>query len=343
MTLLADVFRGQARTCAQLGSPFMERLLILIADSLAPGSAVMDRLLSWPGDTTSRGASVPLRLAGGLHALVLTGAAPELAALYPPHEVSDDRLRAVLVRAMHEHAKALMAWLDRPPQTNEVRRSVALIPVAQMLMTRYGLPLTLSEVGASAGLNLNFDRFALEVEGQRSGPSKPALMLQPDWSGPAPEGKTLHVAERRGCDLTPLTGPDATLRLRAYLWPDQPDRAALLDAAVACGPAPVDAMDVADWLPGRLARDTRGTCHLIYHTIAWQYLPRKTQTNCAAMIEAAGAAATPDAPLAWFGMEADDMENGAGLTLRLWPDGLSLDLGRADFHGRWIRWQPQEM
>ena len=29
---------------------------------------------------------------------------------------------------------------------------------------------------------------------------------------------------------------------------------------------------------------------------------------------------------------------GAALTLRLWPGDITLGLGRADFHGRWVRW-----
>ena len=51
-----------------------------------------------------------------------------------------------------------------------------------------------------------------------------------------------------------------------------------------------------------------------------------------------GRAATDDAPLAWFGMEADG-GRGAGLTLRLWPGDRTLDAGRCDFHGRWVEWR----
>ncbi len=56
------------------------------------------------------------------------------------------------------------------------------------------------------------------------------------------------------------------------------------------------------------------------------------------MIEAAGAEATPDSPFAFMQMENDGGENGAALTLRLWPGDLRLPLGRADFHGRWVAW-----
>ncbi|MCY4336795.1 MAG: DUF2332 family protein, partial [Litoreibacter sp.] len=192
------------------------------------------------------------------------------------------------------------------------------------------------------GAHLNFDQFALEVDGQRFGPSDAALTLTPDWKGPLPANAAVHVVERRGCDLTPVTGPDAALRLRAYLWPDQPERAALLEAALRCPPAPVDAADAESWLSHRLVRETGGPCHMIHHTVAWQYFPAEVQSRCKAMIETAGARATGSAPLAWFGMEADAEQNGAALRLRMWPGDINLTLGRADFHGRWVAWDPQE-
>jgi hypothetical protein len=78
---------------------------------------------------------------------------------------------------------------------------------------------------------------------------------------------------------------------------------------------------------------------MIYTTIAWQYFPAAKQAEGLAMIEAAGATATMDAPLAFVQMENDGGEKGAALTLRLWPGDQRLSLGRVDFHGRWVDWQ----
>ena len=58
------------------------------------------------------------------------------------------------------------------------------------------------------------------------------------------------------------------------------------------------------------------------------------------MIEQAGEKATDEAPLAWLSMENDGSDNvGAALNLRLWPGDHRIDLGRADFHGRWVDWR----
>ena len=87
-----EVFREQARSCAKMGSPFTARVCALVADRMQAGGAVADRILGWPGDASYQGATVALRLAGGLHGLVLEGAAPGLAAVYPPHESDDAAL-----------------------------------------------------------------------------------------------------------------------------------------------------------------------------------------------------------------------------------------------------------
>jgi hypothetical protein len=96
--------------------------------------------------------------------------------------------------------------------------------------------------------------------------------------------------------------------------------------------------DAVTWLEGQLGHRS-GQLHLIYSTVAWQYFPEDKQALGKTFIEAAGKTATLDAPLAWFGMENDGGARGAALTLRLWPGDLTIDLGRADFHGRWIDWR----
>lgn len=78
---------------------------------------------------------------------------------------------------------------------------------------------------------------------------------------------------------------------------------------------------------------------MIYSTVAWQYFPPDAQARGTALIETAGSHATNAAPLAWFTMERDETYDGAKLTMRLWPGDLTLDLGRADFHGRWVDWR----
>ncbi len=336
---LRQALRDQAAACSSLGSPFMDLLCRVLADRLEPGSTLTNRLFDWPGDLGPRAASVPLRLAGALHALRLSGD-PGLAAVYPPHVANEATLWEAVQAAMAQHDRFIDDWITNAPQTNEVRRAAVLIGVGHWLTARFGLPLHLSELGASAGLNLNWDQFCLRAGAQSFGDTGSPVTLAPDWRGTLPALSTARVQERRGVDLNPLDprAPSDQLRLRAYLWADQPDRMHLTQAAIGLATSAPDKADAADWLAGRLT-PRNGACHLIYSTIAWQYFPATTQSTATALLETAGAGATQDAPLAWFGMESDGGANGAALTLRLWPGDLTLSFGRADFHGRWVEWQ----
>ncbi|MGL4239007.1 DUF2332 domain-containing protein [Tabrizicola sp.] len=339
MSQVREAFRYQALACESLGSPLMARLMAGLAERLQPGDPVSDQVLGWPGDPFPRADSLPLRLAGGLHALVISGADPVFAQAY---SVSGADPTEVALETIRRHPAFLLDWLKSPPQTNEVRRSAVLIAAAQWLTARFGLPLILSELGASAGLSLLWDHYGLEADGHTFGPKNPTLTLTPDWTGPLPPEAAPRVIDRAGVDLNPLDPVADRLRLLAYLWPDQPDRIArtraALDLAAEVRPE-VDRGDAAAWLETRLATRHEGALHLVFHTVAWQYFPPETQTRALAAMTSAGEHASPNAPLARLSMEADNQNPGAALTLTLWPEGETIPLGRADFHGRWVDWQ----
>lgn len=312
----------------------MERLLSGLAEGIVPGSAVADRILGWQGEPGPAGDSVPLRLAGGVHALILSGADAGLARAY----ASGDPVAAAL-SALGRHEAHLLQWLDQPPQTNEVRRSAPLCAAAHVIVARFGLPLVLSELGCSGGLNLLWDRCRLTLPGEVRGEGP--ILLSPDWEGALPPAVPFAIADRRGVDINPLEPVQDRLRLLAYLWPDQPDRMTRTEAALAevAHLRPVlERGDAAAWLERRLAVPLPGRVQVVFHTIAWQYFPTETQARCRASLDVAGARATEAAPLAHLAMEADGRSDGAALTLRLWPGGEERVLGRACFHGRWVRW-----
>lgn len=314
----------------------MGRLMTLFANRLTPESgAVAARLFGWAGDPSSRRGSLPLRLASGFHALALSGHAG-LSAVYPPQDAPDDALWSAIETALISEETFLLDWVESPPQTNEVRRAAIFRAAGQWLAARHGLPLELCELGASAGLNLHWDRYALDVAGIRFGPPDAVLTVTPDWTGPPPPMAEPSVAARRGVDLNPLDPVADRLRLLAYLWPDQPHRLDLTEAALCLPPAPVDQGCAADWLD-TLPAQTDGTCRLIQHSVAWQYFPSDVQTRAAATIARLGAAATETKPLAHLAMEAAD-GRGAAVTLTTWPGGTVHAAGRADFHGRWVAW-----
>lgn len=341
---LAAALADQAKSCGALGSPLMERLFSLMARSWQPEGALAVRLDGWSGDLTSRGASVPLRLGGALHALVRAGRAPALAATYDHvGAVDDGSFLAAVTETFRREERFVLAFLDSAPQTNEPRRSIAIVAAAHWLAERWDLPFTLSELGASAGMNLIWDRYAVETPVGRLGPEDALLTLRPDWRGAAPRsGAHPAIASRSGIDLNPIDPVRGRERLMAYIWPDQPeriDRAGRVLDALAADPPRIERGDAIDWLARRLAVPMPGTVHFVYHTVAWQYFPGSSQKRGEELLAKAGETATEDAPLARFAMEADGTGPGAAMWLELRPGGKRIALGRVDFHGRWIEWR----
>lgn len=352
-----ESFRKQVVACRALGSPLTADICEILAQTLQEDQGeVAHRILTWPGDSSPRADAVPLRLCGGLHALVLTGADKTLAAAYAnAHPTAE-----ILQQAIATHEDYLLDWLQGPPQTNEVGRAAAIIAAARFAIEHCPLPIRALELGASAGLNLNFHRYDLHPQGAPppSGPEgsdSPGIFLEeeglspvvlrPDWTGAVPRA-SIKVTEAEGVDLRPVDPVGDELRLLAYCWAGQPERMARLRAALAIArryPPQVTAGDAAGWLESRLTQQAPGRMTLVYHTIAWQYFPPATQAACEAALQAAGAQATREAPLAHFSMEGDGGKGGDGgaLTLRLW-DGRqhTWTLGRVDFHGRWLKWNP---
>jgi len=339
-----NAFRIQEKACVTLGSPFTARLSRLHADRLNPGHAVADRILDWRGDPSPSADSVPLRIAGCLHALILEGRAPDLAGVYPPNQVDDDALWQAVSRAQVEHADFILERLKSPPQTNEVRRSAALVPGFLTLGRLFSKPLVISEIGASAGLNLQWDRYRHDLGGHAFGPADSRVMIAPEWRGKPPPRAEVTVAARAGCDLNPVHASDPAHRLRmlSYIWADQADRlertARALDIA-AEEAIQVEKADAIDWLGERLKPTYPGATHTVYHTITWQYLPQPLRDRGESLIAEAGARATTDAPFARLALEADGHANGASLTLQIWPTGEKKEIGRGDFHGRWVEWR----
>ncbi|TNB47927.1 DUF2332 family protein [Martelella lutilitoris] len=344
-TPIGAAFERQAKACDELGSPFTARVCRLAVERLEHQGAVADMIRTWPVERAVVDAPA-LRFCGALHALRRQGWA-SISAVYPPASASDDDLWSAIATALTEHAGFIAERMQSAPQTNEVRRSAALFPAFAEIADRFpGKPLVLSEIGASAGLNLLFDRYAYRFAGMHYGPAEDVapFTIAPQWQGRRPAHAEISVRERAGCDLNPLRAdnPDDCERLLSYIWADQTDRIERTEKALALARkyrVHVEKNDALQWLAERLDTRREDAVHVVYHTIAWQYLPAAAQREGLDMIAAAGGRASRDAPLCHLAMEADDKGPGAALTLVVYPGGEAHTLGRADFHGRWIDWQ----
>jgi hypothetical protein len=334
-------FANQVGYCRANDAGLTASVVQAILDGIDGPGAFRAKLRDWPGKPMAD--ALPLRAAGGLHALYLTGAAPSLGGLYAGEPVDAGPL---VNAAIDAHDAALLPWLDGPPQTNEAARS-SNYAAAMLWLAARGLPgrFECIEIGSSAGINLMMDRYRYDLGGIAVGPDDAAMRIAPDWRGPPPPEAEVEIVSLRGCDVAPidLTDPEALLRLRAYAWPEHRVRAERLEiaAAEAARRAPdlVEA-DAAAFVVEALARpQAAGTTRVLMHSIVWQYLGGEGQAAITTAMEAAGAAATPDLPLAWIAVEANRLTFRHELTVRMWPgSGEPQLLAAAHAHGAWVEW-----
>lgn len=336
-------FTNQVAYCDANGAPITSRICaaILAAVEGEQSNAFLERIRSWQGAPLAD--ALPLRVAGGIHSLHLSGAAPELSPIYRGLPVHDAR---IVEEVMIGHEAQLLPWLDGPPQTNEAGRS-SNFAAAMLWLAGQGLPPRFHclEIGSSAGINLMMDRYRYDLGGITVGPEQAAMGFSPDWKGAPPPNREIAIASTRGCDVSPvdLTDPAQALRLKAYIWPEHTIRFERMEAAIVAAqqrkPDLVHA-NAADFIEAELAKPQEsGTTRVLMHSIVWQYVPEDQQDRVTKAMEAAGVEATEDKPLAWIALEANRTVHRHELKVRYWPGGEEAALlARSHAHGADIDW-----
>lgn len=343
---IAEAFERQASACAELGGPFTASVCRVLGANLDDASAFGRRVAAWPAESLGPDL-MPLRCCAALNLLVRTGRAPVLAAFYPPQVPGDDdAFWGAIAATISEHDGEMTAFLDSAPQTNEVVRSAVLLGGFLQIAAATGMPLALHELGASAGLNLLFDRYAYDLgENRRWGTATSPVRIGSDWTGAAPALDTpLRIASRAAVDLRPVNARSREDRERmlAYIWPEQTERLRRIEPAldiVAASDLAIAQGDALAWLKNVMAGPPQvGLCRVVYHSVFFQYLPATVRDELRETIVALGERADSASPLAWLSMEAGPARMSCELRLTIWPGGERRVLAEVDWHGRWAKW-----
>lgn len=340
---MAQAYADQSSYCRANDAPITGRILDAVAVLIASGEngAFLQKIRDWTGRPL--GDAVPIRSAGALHGLHLSGAAPELAPIYAGDPADD---AAILARVLRNHGDSLLHWLDGPPQTNEAGRSANFI-AAMLWLAAQGVPPRFEclEIGSSAGINLMMDRYTYDLGGVKIGPDDAVMAFAPEWRGPTPPDRQLEFARLTGCDVAPidLTDPEQAHRIRAYIWPDHVGRFGRLDAAIAAAnqrPPDMVEMAGADFVAQQLViPQAEGTTRLIMHSIVFQYLSEGERQQIAETMATHGARATKERPLGWISLEGGRNVLNHVLKVRYWPGGEDWTLlANSHAHGAWIEW-----
>ncbi|MEN3953435.1 DUF2332 domain-containing protein [Iodidimonas sp. SYSU 1G8] len=336
----------QAKACELLDAPLTAALMRAVMEDYQAGGVSRKLLADWEGRDPMENV-LGLRIVGALHNLVLTGHAPALATYYPNvgGEFRMDGLWDAAEEVLRTQWPALEAFMRNTAQTNEVRRTGALIGGFMLVAGQTGLPLRCLEVGASAGLNLRWDRFHYDFgNGENWGDPASPVRINTQWIGNGPDTSvSLSCVERAGCDISPIdiSRPGAADRLKSYVWPEHTERFQALEGALALAadhPVTLETADAGDWTVRKLAGQTPGMATVVYHSLAAQYFPPATKAIFESAIRQAGENATPEAPVAWLRMEMIDARNYPELRLTLWPGGDDRLIGFAQPHGAYVTW-----
>jgi hypothetical protein len=339
---VSELCRLQAEWCERLGSPLYAYLLRRAAEDYEQGGPVRELLEPYAND--SRGSALPLRMMGAVHRLALQGELPELAQFYPScgGTVELEPAWRVFRHVLCARMDALRKLVLNPVQTNEVGRCGPLLGGFLLIAQRTGLPLRLLEIGASAGLNLNWDHYRYTWPGGAWGDSSSPVMLRDVFRGDRlPPLCDIVVSGRAGCDPDPVdaTSAEGRLTLRSFIWADQLERMHTLDQAIEVMrryPVSVDRDRAVDWLASRLTEPAPGKATVLFHSVVWQYISRKERKELLELIEETGRRASHSSPFAWLRMEPG--KEGAEVKLRITPGFEDRVIATAGYHKPQTTW-----
>ncbi len=309
-----DVFLDQAAQCEGRSQLYVELLTAWADDPVA--NELVGQDASW---------DAPLRLAGGLHYLVLGG-------------------EASWNDPLEEHAEFLHEFVaSQGVQTNEVQRSWLLLPLLLRVAQRTDAEtFDLVELGPSAGLNLVWDRYRYRYEAGRWGREDALLSFEGQERRPIP-GDLLElepeVGGRIGIDRSPIdvTTEAGARLLRSFVWAGQDDRMRRLDQAIEAvreEPPELVKGDYVEELPDVLAQPTDGLT-VVFQTASFGYIGDEGRARVRSVLEEVGRTR----PLAFISTGKPRDGEDWGLRIVYWPGGEREFAGHADFHGSWISWE----
>jgi len=286
---------------------------------------------------------------GAVHYLLLRGTRHPLSNFYPSLSGSSNREDdpyPFFRSFCFEHRREIEDLIStRRVQTNEVQRCTCLMPAYSVAYQRAGKPLSIIDLGASAGLHLLWDHYGYDYgEGKRFGdPNSPvqlACVLRGNVSPPFPTRLPL-VTYRVGIDLNPidLNDPDMILWLKALVWPEHRKRAETLNSAIELAkqiPPTVIRNDVLTVLPKVLSKVPVDTAVCITHSHVVYQFPKELRERFFSVMNDCGAHRDifQISYEWWPGKDKPELE------LSTFENGVKRQqlLAYCNPHGEWLQW-----
>lgn len=322
-------------------------------DMLATGISADPEMLSLAAHARS-GQPAPNLFLAAAHWLLLKGADHPVSAYYPSiagASTGDGDPYPHFRSFCLEHRQEIIGLIStRLVQTNVVNRCASLMPAfASMALRSNGQPISLVEIGASAGLNLLWDRYGYSygdglTYGDAASPVQVSCTLRGSHRPPIPDVLP-PVVSRLGLDLNPidLNDPEATQWLIALVWPERGDERELLRAAIKLSqtdPPVVIPGDALELLPNVCKSVPQDSTLCIFHSHTLNQFSHEARARWWEIIEQIGS----ERDIWVVSQEIERGRDHAAVELTWIENGVMerRHLANCDSHSQWLEWLDPE-
>lgn len=292
------------------------------------------------------GQPIPNLFFGAVHYLLLKGKEHKLREYYrsivdQPKDLKESfyHFRSF---CLHYRNELIIILKNRLVQTNEVRRCAYLYPSFCYIYDKVKKPLSLIEIGTSAGLQLLWDQYCYTYGStEKYGNIESNVIIKSEIYGermPLLLPKSPPVVSRFGLDLhvNDITNPEDRLWLKSLIWPEHKERIELFENAshlLIKQPVKLIEGDGVRLLPEIVLQIPDDSLICIFHTHVANQMPKESKYQLLDYIKMLGS--TRDVFHIYNNM---------------WDSYLHLDyfingkeynetLAETDGHGRWFRWK----
>lgn len=295
---LAEVYRSYGTVDAGRTSPLYERIAVAFSESDQALAAL---------ETIPARRRHPTTILAALHDVVLAGGAPALAAAYAASDADAAARTAIETLVGRIDAVAALATRRRVRSDGTGPCAVVYPVIAEAAHRAGATSVGLIDVGCSAGFTLLVDRVGITYgNGQFLGDPSSEVQLSASIVGrrSLPGRDMPEVVARIGVDLDPVDVRNAENArwLRACVGPDQPERAARLEAEIALTAAAAPLLlrgDALEVLPDAFARVPGDALPVVITTWALSHFPIEDRLRFLHLLDEAATGR----PVAWVSAE----------------------------------------
>ncbi|MFZ3578667.1 DUF2332 domain-containing protein [Virgibacillus sp. DJP39] len=291
------------------------------------------------------GQPVPNLLFGAVHYLLLNGKEHILKEYYPsitrnPRKIKEAFFHFKSFCEIYKN-EIVVILKNKLVQTNEVRRCAYLYPIFCYIYGRVEKPLSLVEIGTSAGLQLLWDKYSYSYgTNETYGDTYSNVHITSEIRGdkiPLFLQQNPPIASKIGLDIhtNDLRNSEDYLWLKGLIWPEHQERLDLFESAVKMmreNPVELVEGDGVALLTNVVKKLPKGTAICIFHTHVANQMPEESRYELVEKIKEIGS--------------TNDVFH---IYNNMWDRNLHLDyyikgvehrgiIGETDGHGRWFEW-----